>query len=169
MWQTLIKFGAVGGLGVFVNLSALALLRSMGSSDAIASAMAIEISIISNFILNDHWTFRDRSHSLRSLWWGRALRFQLVSSVGASIQWTVFLFLNLLWAYWGVSGDPQADQWDIYHHALNQSAWHHLITTPPRVGDWVYASQLCGVVCATAWNFFVNYYWTWRATNEVEK
>jgi dolichol-phosphate mannosyltransferase len=52
---------AVGVSGVFVNLGALWYLKSfIGMSELVAGALAIELSILSNFLLNDFWTFRDR-------------------------------------------------------------------------------------------------------------
>lgn len=56
-----IKFGIVGAIGVVVNEGLLILLyQAMGFYLLAASATAIEISILSNFVLNDLWTFRDR-------------------------------------------------------------------------------------------------------------
>ena len=188
-----IKFGAVGGSGVIVNLGALALLRSLGLGDNLASAIAIEISILSNFVLNERWTFRDRvtdvkvgittgvmesesdpmrdepatslSTSLRQ----RAIRFQLVSLVGALVQWLSFISLNVFWVYTGISVGPNSDLWASYGLLLNQEGWQLLMTTPPRVGDWVYLSQLLGIIIATAWNFTMNVYWTWGSEDPSEK
>ena len=165
----IIKFAVVGGSGVVVNLGALALLRSIGLGDNLASAIAIEISIISNFVLNDRWTFRElisseAQSSTTDLFYfmgQRALRFQLVSLVGALAQWLSFIVFNLLWVYLGVNQGPNIDIWSSYAPLLNQEGWRLLITTPPKVGDLVYASQLMGIVFATAWNFLANYYWTW--------
>lgn len=163
MLETLIKFGAVGALGVIVNLSVLAVMRQLGCSDTLASAIAIEVSILSNFALNERWTFKARARALeRQVWLGRLGRFQLVSGVGAILQWSAFVLGNLLWAYLEVGHDPQS--WHHYQATLNQGAWHHVITTPPQVGDWVYLSQLIGIGGATAWNFLVNYYWTWSVS-----
>ena len=47
---------------MFVNEGVLLLLALDGVYYVYASAVAIEVSIISNFILNDLWTFRDRRH-----------------------------------------------------------------------------------------------------------
>ena len=55
-----IKFGIVGAIGIVVNEGLLILFQSMGVYLLYAGAVAIEISILSNFILNDLWTFRDR-------------------------------------------------------------------------------------------------------------
>jgi len=55
------KFMAVGISGVFVNLGTLWYLVSFLSiSELVAGVVAIELSILSNFLLNDFWTFKDR-------------------------------------------------------------------------------------------------------------
>ncbi|MDA4127920.1 MAG: GtrA family protein [Thaumarchaeota archaeon] len=59
-WQSFIKFNLVGLSGVIVNEGVLLLLTLQGIFFLYSSAAAIEISIISNFFLNDFWTFRDR-------------------------------------------------------------------------------------------------------------
>lgn len=158
------KFGAVGGSGVVVNLAFLAGFRWIGFHDSLSSALAIEVSIISNFILNERWTFRERlivEADQHNQVFQRALRFQLVSFIGAVAQWNAFLLCNVLWAYLGLSADPSAELWSTYAPRLIQGGWQALILNPPRVGDWVYVSQLIGIAVATVWNFLLNYYWTW--------
>ena len=54
------KFLVVGAIGVVVNEGLLLALQAAGVYLLYASASAIEVSIISNFFLNDVWTFRDR-------------------------------------------------------------------------------------------------------------
>lgn len=61
-WQHFIKFNVVGLIGVLVNEGLLLLLTYRGFYYIYASVIAIEVSIISNFILNDYWTFHDRRH-----------------------------------------------------------------------------------------------------------
>lgn len=61
-WLSFIKFNVVGLSGVLVNEGILLLLTLRGFYYLHASAVAIEISIASNFLLNDFWTFRDRRH-----------------------------------------------------------------------------------------------------------
>ena len=72
----LAKFLAVGGVAFLVNQAVLALLYEYGLSwmprsastpigdiDVallVASVIAVEVSIIARFLLNDAWTFRDR-------------------------------------------------------------------------------------------------------------
>jgi len=54
------KFAAVGLSGVLVNMGVYSLLLGAGVQPAYASAAAVEASVLSNFTLNDLWTFRDR-------------------------------------------------------------------------------------------------------------
>lgn len=62
-WLSFIKFNLVGLSGVVVNLGLFTLFYAyLGFYYVDASAVAIELSIISNFFLNDFWTFRDRRH-----------------------------------------------------------------------------------------------------------
>jgi putative flippase GtrA len=57
-----IKFGIVGASGIVVNMGVLYLLTEFaGVPYFIASIVAIELSIISNFTINHLWTWRDRS------------------------------------------------------------------------------------------------------------
>lgn len=56
-----IKFALVGFSGVFVNSAALWLLVEFSNLPFyLCSFIAIELSILSNFILNDNWTWQDR-------------------------------------------------------------------------------------------------------------
>jgi putative flippase GtrA len=59
----IVKFVIVGGLGALIQLIALQLFRIPFSTEAnfvVASFLAIETAIISNFILSNTWTFNDR-------------------------------------------------------------------------------------------------------------
>ena len=60
---TLVKFVLTGLSGVFVNLGSFQLLLSLRVHELLASPIAIELSIISNFLLNNYWTFSDRTLS----------------------------------------------------------------------------------------------------------
>ena len=145
-----LRFCLVGASGVFVNLGGLWLFSSLGLFTNLASALAIQTSIGSNFLLNERWTFRAE----RAGRWRRAFRFQLVSLVGASLQWGAFVALNLIWA---VLFFPE--QWALWFqsHGLLEA-----LSDPPSVGDWIYLSQLGGIGLSTGWNFLANFYWTWR-------
>ena len=87
-WMRFIKFNIVGLTGVFVNQGILMLLTSLGLYYLYSGIVAIEVSIISNFLLNDLWTFRDRrsGHILK-----RLVKFNILMLIG--------LFINLLILY----------------------------------------------------------------------
>jgi len=53
------KFAFVGGIGALIQLSSLTLLRQLIVYD-LAFFLAIEMAVVSNFILNNLWTFSDR-------------------------------------------------------------------------------------------------------------
>lgn len=58
--QRFIKFGIVGGTGFIVNYISLELFRKTGITTYWAAFMGTELAIISNFILNNIWTFKDK-------------------------------------------------------------------------------------------------------------
>ena len=164
MWSTLHRFCMVGASGVGVNLGVLYVAQSLGFLASISSAIAIQLSICSNFILNEFWTFQpqESERDLKQIG-HRAIRFQLVSLVGAVVQWAVFLVANLGWLYFELA----EGSWDLYYQRhLSQGAWHSLILSPPEVGGWVYLSQVVGIGASTAWNFLLNYHWTWASQEQ---
>lgn len=58
--QRLIKFAVVGFVGFAVNYLGLELLKRFGLSTYFATLLATEAAIISNFIFNNVWTFKDK-------------------------------------------------------------------------------------------------------------
>jgi len=75
-----VRFGLVGGVGVLVNLGSYALLHAvLALSYPLARIWAIEVSIIGNFILNEQWTFRDRTHGGWGTYFKRMLLFHIPS------------------------------------------------------------------------------------------
>lgn len=55
-----IKFGVVGFTGFLVNYFGLEILKRVGLSTYWATLFATEASIVSNFIFNNVWTFKDK-------------------------------------------------------------------------------------------------------------
>ena len=56
-----IKFSIVGSIGVGVNLGLLyVLVEYFGLYYMLAATLAIGASVVSNFVLNDRWTWKDR-------------------------------------------------------------------------------------------------------------
>lgn len=56
-----IKFGIVGFTGFLVNYLGLEFLKRLGLSTYFATLFATEMAIISNFIFNNIWTFKDKT------------------------------------------------------------------------------------------------------------
>jgi len=90
--RTFIKFGIVGSVGVIVNLGFFTLLLSMGMNKFLASPIAIEISIIFNFLFNNYWTFRWRKSKERVRIKG--LKFNAVSLVALGVSYSTFLAIS---------------------------------------------------------------------------
>lgn len=90
--EELIKFGIVGGSGVLVNMGLLFILtRFLSVRLEIASAIAIEVSILSNFFLNNLWTFKKRDTHVP--FWSRLLRYHLVTGLAGIVNYLVLLLL----------------------------------------------------------------------------
>ena len=99
-WKKATKYGLVGLSGIFVNMGVLILLKEyVGFSIPFASFFAIELSIMSNFLLNDNWTFCGSGTHKLSKWWHRFASFQFVAGGGSLIN---FVTLNLLTLLMGV-------------------------------------------------------------------
>ncbi|PKL65756.1 MAG: glycosyltransferase family 2 protein [Methanomicrobiales archaeon HGW-Methanomicrobiales-3] len=94
-WKRVFKFGIVGLSGIIVNLGILWLLVEYALLDKnIASLIAIEISILHNFVWNDLWTFRAKEDVRITSRWQRLIAFNLVSIGGSVINWGLFLLLT---------------------------------------------------------------------------
>ncbi len=91
--KTFIKFCITGSSGVFVNLGSFALLVAIGLDKFIASPVAIELSVIWNFFLNNFWTFRHRQLAGRKRI--RGVKFNLVSLVSLSVSYSTFVLLSV--------------------------------------------------------------------------
>ena len=66
------KFGLVGGLGTVLNLATMALLMHYGVHYILAALVAIELTIVTNFLLQERFVFAD--HTGGRSWWSRFLR-----------------------------------------------------------------------------------------------
>jgi putative flippase GtrA len=129
------KFAAVGSSGVPINLGLLYLLAELCRlPEVAASAVAIELSILWNFALNNAVTFRDRNPSAQATFVSRLVRYNLVGLVGLGIQLWTFILANRLIV-----------------RTLHLS----------QPGIWKYASQLIGIAFAMAFSFCSHFFWTW--------
>ena len=72
-----LKFNAVGGIGIGVQLAALAILKSVLHVDYLAAtASAVEAAILHNFFWHERFTWADRG---RGSWAARLLKFNLTT------------------------------------------------------------------------------------------
>lgn len=91
--KTFIKFLLVGASGVVVNLGVFSLLLLQGMSKYLASPIAIEVSILTNFFFNNFWTFRwrktkDKLHV-------KGVKFKLVSLLALGLSYGTFVLLSI--------------------------------------------------------------------------
>src|ERR687898_266933 len=86
------KFLLVGAIGLAVNQGVLfVLVDQVGLAVAMASPIAIFLSMIVTFTLNERWTWHDRGHG-RIL--HRALLYGSINSGGLLINWLVLVSLH---------------------------------------------------------------------------
>ena len=91
--STFLKFCIVGATGVIVNLGVFIFLLTVGLHKYLASPIAIEAAVLSNFILNNLWTFEHRrtGTSLGV----RGIQFNLVSILALGLSYASFIILSL--------------------------------------------------------------------------
>ncbi len=81
--EKVLKFGAVGASGILVNTGLLYFFTDVaGLYYVLSSAIAVETSIISNFCLNELWTFIERGKEGLKHLFKRFLKFNTVSLTG---------------------------------------------------------------------------------------
>ena len=88
--EDFIRYSVVGLSGVFVNLGIyIALTRIFGLSEVLAPLISIESSLLSNFLLNNFWTFKKRE--VTSSLYKRLLQFHVASGGAACLNYLTFL------------------------------------------------------------------------------
>ncbi|MEW5355366.1 MULTISPECIES: GtrA family protein [unclassified Streptomyces] len=84
VWREIVKFGAVGGAGLLVNLLVFNLVRHVTDLPVVrASIIATVVSIVFNYIGFRYFTYRDRDKSGRTK---ELTLFLLFSAVGLVIE-----------------------------------------------------------------------------------
>jgi dolichol-phosphate mannosyltransferase len=92
-----LRFGIVGATGVILNSTILFLLvQTAGWNRLLAAAVATETSILSNFALNDCWTFSNRK-AINGRF-QRAIRYNAVALTGLAVSLAVMAALMRLFA-----------------------------------------------------------------------
>jgi dolichol-phosphate mannosyltransferase len=90
--KVFIKFCIIGASGVLINLGIFTALLAAGVNKFLASPIAIQASIITNFLGNNYWTFRWRN--LEGPVHARGLRFNVVSFLSLAISYLTFVVLS---------------------------------------------------------------------------
>ncbi|MCF7798811.1 glycosyltransferase family 2 protein [Candidatus Woesearchaeota archaeon] len=113
------KFCVVGGSGVIVNMSLLYTLTEFGGLYYLLSAaIAIEISIITNFLLNNFWTWKKQN--TKHSFWQKMLRFNLVSLIALIVNMgLLFAFTELIGLWYIISNLMGILAATIINYALN--------------------------------------------------
>ncbi len=134
------KFAMVGGTGALVQLTTLQLWRLIAPYQ-LAFFLAIETAVVSNFILNNVWTFADRKLSLSSMPL-KFLQFNLASGGSILIQQVI--------AFIGEFGIGL-----------------FTLFTLPFVGyafDTGTAYAILGIGIGLFWNYFAYNFFIWKKT-----
>jgi dolichol-phosphate mannosyltransferase len=90
-----LRFGLVGGSGVLVNNAVLlALVEGLRVPPVAAAAVATECAIVSNFLLNDRWTFADARRAASRSWARRFASYNLLTLGGLVLSVGVLALLH---------------------------------------------------------------------------
>lgn len=91
---TFLKFSVTGLCGTMINLVSFYLMLRLGIHKFVASPVAIMLSIFSNFMMNNYWTFGDRIMIGRES--VRGVKFLAVSLMTLLLSYSVFVALSIL-------------------------------------------------------------------------
>ncbi|NOZ01968.1 MAG: GtrA family protein [Deltaproteobacteria bacterium] len=148
-----VKFVVVGASGVPVNLGIVYLITAWtdigwapGARDTAAYLAGIVVSIFTNFLLNNAWTWGDRAAEDPGGFWRRLSRFYLVSATAAVVQFVTSVYLSSL-----MRG---SEAFSIVLHG--EYRLYHLL------------APLAGVILGLAINYVANNVWTFRRRNDQE-
>lgn len=149
-----VRFGVVGASGVFVNLAVVALFERVILADldphlverfgygdirgTLAILAGIVVSIFTNFVLNDAWTWGDRPKGGALAWVRRCLHFYVTNGAAAGLQFGV--------------------AWALLHFGVFARSVAGLDLTPFEA----MMCSLAAIAVATPLNFAVNHFWTFR-------
>ena len=92
--RVLLKYGLTGLVGVLVNLGSFRILLDLGMHKFLASPIAVELSIVSNFLMHNYWTFAGRVMIGRKR--VRGLKYNAVSLATLALSYAIFVGLSVL-------------------------------------------------------------------------
>jgi dolichol-phosphate mannosyltransferase len=100
-----IKFCIVGSTGVIVDMGFIWLLadpKMLGLNVSISKGIAAEIALISNFFLNNFWTFKNRHKEIEGvkIIFKRLIKFNAICGIGILIG---ILLINLFYKTLGLN------------------------------------------------------------------
>jgi len=100
-----IKFCIVGSTGVIVDMGLIWLLadpRMLGLNVSISKGIAAEIALISNFYLNNFWTFKNRREEIEDvkIVFKRLIKFNAICGIGILLG---ILLINLFYKTLGLN------------------------------------------------------------------
>ena len=96
-----VKYALVGISGFGVNLGLLSVFHEIiGIDKGLSGTISYGISIQTNFMLNELWTFRDKRHVAHSPIMKRVIKFNLISSIGWAINNGVYRLLYAVVGLW---------------------------------------------------------------------
>lgn len=141
----LLKFAGVGISGVFVNLAVFSvtfhlLLAPFLEADPLfvaANAAGFVVSVFTNFVLNDWWTWGDRLKGGLRHWFYRLGKYYVTASGAGAVQlFTAWLSLAIAWSHldWMIFG----------------------VELAPKLG------VLTGIGCGMVVNFTASHLWAFR-------
>ncbi|WP_148689030.1 GtrA family protein [Methanopyrus sp. SNP6] len=128
--ERFLKFSLVGFSGVFVNLGLLWFLTEIaGVHYVMSNVIAVEVSIISNFVLNDLWTWRDRRDPGLLNFLKRLAAFNIICAGGlvinTTVLWTLTEILHIYYITSALFGIAAATLWNYWMN--NRMTWGVLI------------------------------------------
>ncbi len=130
-----LKFSLVGATGIVLNLATMTLIVfEFGIKDWRASALASLVAMVSNYVLNNAWTFRDRARTGASLISGY-FSYVVASLVGLGVTTGIFSALT-----------------EIFHRLL--------VRVTSNIGLLV--CQLFAILVGSYFNYKLNKVLTWR-------
>jgi len=141
----------IGAFGAFVDFTTfnimLTVLALIGLADSsytpvIAGTISFVLAVISNFVWNRLWTYRDSRN--KAMGW-QFFQFFLVNSIGILIRLPILRYTHE------------------FFEQLVQRYLPFVAAYAERIGDNLSLALAVGIVLF--WNFFVNRYWTY---NDVE-
>ncbi len=94
--RRIVRYALVGGIGIPVNLLALAIFLHLFGDGLypLASACAFEVSTTVNFVLNQLFTYSEQKHLRGWDWPKRALKAQATSLSALAMTWAIGLALK---------------------------------------------------------------------------